>query len=103
MSEFAQRAKAAWARIRPFLRPIEALLSDPDISDIMINGEHAVFFEKNGQMQHAPGVSIKEQSLQVAARNIARALDAEIDETSPILDSRLPDGSREGDRQAQGC
>ena len=88
------KAEVAWGRIIPFLRPIEALLRDPEISDIMINGEHAVFFEKNGQMEHVPGVTIREQSLQVAARNIARALGDEISEENPILDSRLPDGSR---------
>src|SRR5437867_816995 len=90
----SDKAEAAWGRIIPFLRPIEALLRDPEISDIMINGERAVFFEKNGEMEHVPGVTIREQSLQVAARNIARALGDEIGEENPILDSRLPDGSR---------
>jgi pilus assembly protein CpaF len=87
-------AEAAWGRILPFLRPIEALIRDPDISDIMINGENAVFFEKQGRMQLAAGVTIPERSLQVAARNIARALGDEISEEKPLLDSRLPDGSR---------
>ncbi len=91
---FGEIAEAAWSRILPFLRPIEALIRDPDISDIMVNGEHAVFFEKDGRMENASGVSIPERSLQVAARNIARALGAEISEENPILDSRLPDGSR---------
>src|SRR5256885_12725822 len=89
-----QIAEAAWSRILPFLRPIEPLIRDPEISDIMVNGEHAVFFEKDGRMEHAPGVTIPERSLQVAARNIARALGSEIGEENPILDSRLPDGSR---------
>jgi pilus assembly protein CpaF len=88
------KAAAAWARILPFLRPIEALLRDPEIADIMVNGEHGVFFEKHGRMEHAPGLTVREQSLQVAARNIARALGDEIGEGKPILDSRLPDGSR---------
>lgn len=94
MTALSEKADAAWARIIPFLRPIEALLRDPDISDIMVNGEEAVFFEKSGVIHHAPGVTIKEQSLQVAARNIARALGDEVDEQNPVLDSRLPDGSR---------
>jgi pilus assembly protein CpaF len=84
----------AWARILPFLRPIEPLIQDPEISDIMINGDHAVFVEKYGQMALVAGVTIHEKFLQVAARNIARALDSEIGEENPILDSRLPDGSR---------
>lgn len=87
-------AESAWKRIIPFLRPIEALLRDPEISDIMINGERGVFFERDGQMAQVSGVTLREQSLQVAARNIARALGDEISEEKPILDSRLPDGSR---------
>src|SRR5712692_8597107 len=87
-------ADAVWGRIIPFLRPIEPLIRDPEISDIMINGDHAVFFEKHGRMERFPGVTIPEKSLQVAARNIARSLGDEISEESPLLDSRLPDGSR---------
>jgi pilus assembly protein CpaF len=87
-------AEAAWARIIPFLRPVEPLLRDPDISDIAINGERGVFFERNGRMERLSGVVLQEQSLRVAARNIARALGDDISEESPILDARLPDGSR---------
>src|SRR5262245_13409016 len=60
----------------------------------MVNGDGAVFFEKHGKIERFHGVTISEKSLQVAARHIARALDAEIDDANPILDSRLPDGSR---------
>jgi pilus assembly protein CpaF len=91
---FESTADAAWARILPFLRPIEALIRDPDISDIMVNGERGIFFEKDGRMEQAAGVTIREQYLQVAARNIARALGDEVSDENPILDSRLPDGSR---------
>src|SRR5437870_672558 len=87
-------AEAAWARIIPFLRPIEGLIRDPEISDILVNGERGVFFEKQGRLMPLSGISISEKSLQVAARNIARALGDEISEESPLLDSRLPDGSR---------
>ncbi len=82
---FQEMAEAAWGRILPFLRPIEALIRDPEISDIMINGEQAVFFEKDGRIERASGVTIPERSLQVAARNIARALGGEISEESPSL------------------
>ena len=91
---YESMADAAWARILPFLRPIEALILDPDISDIMVTGERGIFFEKDGRMEQAPGVTIREQYLQVAARNIARALGDEVSDENPILDSRLPDGSR---------
>lgn len=84
----------SWDVILPFLRPIETLIRDPEISDIMVNGSSSVFIEKFGRMQQVPGVTITEKSLQVAVRNIARALGDEIDEEKPLLDSRLPDGSR---------
>src|SRR5438552_3762140 len=93
-SNVEDKSVAAWARIMPFLRPVEALIRDPEISDIMINGERTVFFEKYGRIEPAVGVNIREQSLQVAARNIARSLGGDISEESPLLDSRLPDGSR---------
>jgi pilus assembly protein CpaF len=84
----------SWDVIIPFLRPIEPLLRDPEISDILVNGSSRVFFEKLGKLQAVPGVSIGEKSLQVAVRNIARVLGDDINEENPILDSRLPDGSR---------
>src|SRR5690606_4999337 len=80
--------------ILPFLRPIEHLILDADISEIMVNGSVRVFIERYGQVEEAHGVSIPERSLQVAVRNIARALGDEISEEKPLLDSRLPDGSR---------
>lgn len=79
--------------IIPFLRPIEGFIRDPEISDIMVNGSSAVFIERFGQMHEVP-VTIPEKSLQVAVRNIARALGDEISDEKPLLDSRLPDGSR---------
>lgn len=84
----------SWEIIIPFLRPIEALIRDPEISDIMVNGSSGVFIEKHGEMRSVPDVVINERSLQVALRNIARALGDEINEEKPLLDSRLPDGSR---------
>lgn len=80
--------------IIPFLRPIEAFIRDPGISDILVNGPTGVFIEKHGAMQNVLGVVISERSLQVAVRNIARALGDEINEEKPLLDARLPDGSR---------
>src|SRR6266705_4688898 len=84
----------SWEVIIPFLRPIEDLISDPEISDIMVNGSSRVFIEKHGELRPVPDVAISEKSLQVAVRNIARVLGDEISEEKPLLDSRLPDGSR---------
>ena len=80
--------------ILPFLRPIEHLILDPDISEIMVNGGAQIFIEKRGQLTRVPGITISEQALNAAVRNIARRLGDDISEEKPILDSRLPDGSR---------
>src|SRR5437762_7840206 len=80
--------------ILPFLRPIEHLILDPDISEIMVNAGSKVFVEKNGQLTSIPGITISEQALCAAVKNIARRLGDDISEAKPILDSRLPDGSR---------
>jgi pilus assembly protein CpaF len=80
--------------ILPFLRPIQHLILDPDISEIMVNGPERIFIEKAGYVQRVPGVRLTPESLIVAVKNIARRLGDDISEAKPILDSRLPDGSR---------
>jgi pilus assembly protein CpaF len=80
--------------VLPFLREIEGLILDPDISEIMVNSPTDVFVERDGQLQRVEGVSIPAKQLHVAVQNIARRLGDDISEEKPILDSRLPDGSR---------
>jgi len=80
--------------ILPFLKPIEHLILDDSISEIMVNGPDQVFIEKAGFLQQVKGVSLREKALMVAVKNIARRLGDDISESKPILDSRLPDGSR---------
>jgi pilus assembly protein CpaF len=80
--------------ILPFLKPIEHLILDDSISEVMVNGTDRIFIEKRGFLEQVKGVSLSERSLLVAVKNIARRLGDDISETKPILDSRLPDGSR---------
>ena len=80
--------------ILPFLRPIEHLIMDETISEIMVNGADHVFIERDGVLQEVPDLKLSEKSLMVAVKNIARRLGDDISEQKPILDSRLPDGSR---------
>ncbi len=80
--------------ILPFLRPIEHLILDDSISEIMVNGSTHVFIERDGALQEVPDLTLSEKSLMVAVKNIARRLGDDISEQKPILDSRLPDGSR---------
>jgi pilus assembly protein CpaF len=80
--------------ILPFLKPIEHLILDDAISEVMVNGADHVFIEKDGFLQEVKGVSLGDKALMVAVKNIARRLGNDISEAKPILDSRLPDGSR---------
>ena len=80
--------------ILPFLRPIAHLIEDPSVSEIMVNGSRRVFIERDGIVGEATDVRIDERNLRVAVKNIARALGDDVSEEKPILDSRLPDGSR---------
>ena len=80
--------------ILPFLKPIEHLILDDSISEVMVNGSERVFIERNGFLERVPNVALSERALMVAVKNIARRLGDDISESKPILDSRLPDGSR---------
>jgi pilus assembly protein CpaF len=80
--------------ILPFLKPIEHLILDDAISEVMVNGHDRIFIEKAGFIEAVEGVSLGEKSLMIAVKNIARRLGDDISESKPILDSRLPDGSR---------
>ena len=76
------------------LGPIEPLLSDPDITDIFVNGPKLVFIERFGKME-ATDIEFRDSThvLQVAQR-IASKIGRRIDEASPMVDARLLDGSR---------
>lgn len=80
--------------ILPFLKPIEHLILDDTVSEVMVNGPDHIFIERKGFMERASGITLGERALTVAVKNIARRLGDDISEAKPILDSRLPDGSR---------
>jgi pilus assembly protein CpaF len=80
--------------ILPFLRPIAHLIEDATVTEIMVNGCGRIFVERTGRLELAEGISVREQNLRVAVRNLARVLGDDISEEQPLLDSRLPDGSR---------
>lgn len=84
----------SFAIILPFLRPIEKLILDEAISEVMVNPDGRVFVEVEGKVVEVEGVRLDKKHLEVAVRNIARRLGDDISEEKPILDSRLPDGSR---------
>src|SRR5690349_1632722 len=89
-----ERTMNGFEMILPFLKPIEHLILEESIREVMVNGPDLVFVEKAGLLQQVSGVSLGDKSLMVAVKNIARRLGDDISESKPILDSRLPDGSR---------
>jgi pilus assembly protein CpaF len=81
--------------ILPFFpAPLQELILDRSVSDLCINGAGAIFIERNGVMTRAQGISMVEEQLSAAIQQIARVLGKDITEQDPILDTRLPNGSR---------
>lgn len=74
--------------------PLEILLKDPTISDIMINGPKRVFVEKRGRIVRSEVVFRDNSHLLQIIDRIVSKVGRRIDETSPMVDARLPDGSR---------
>ena len=76
------------------LGPIEPLLSDPDISDILINRYNQVYIEKFGKL-HKVDMTFRDDNhlLQIIDRIVSK-IGRRVDESSPYVDARLPDGSR---------
>lgn len=76
------------------LGPIDLLLKDPHVSEIMINGFDEVFVEHKGQIKPTNFSFISDDSLRSVITRIISPLGRRIDETSPMVDARLEDGSR---------
>jgi pilus assembly protein CpaF len=82
--------------ILPFFpEELRELLLDPSISDLMINGTTGVFADRNGVVQQIPLASpFTNERLQAAIERVARILGQDLSSQNPILNTRLPDGSR---------
>ncbi len=76
------------------LGPLEPLLADEDISDIMVNGPNQVFVESKGRLTLTDVTFRDRQHLMNIAQRIVTAVGRRVDESSPICDARLADGSR---------
>ncbi|MEM9825811.1 MAG: CpaF family protein [Planctomycetota bacterium] len=76
------------------LGPLELILKDPGVSDILINGPHNIYVEKGGKMQKSD-VNFRDNKhlLQIIDRIVSK-VGRRVDETSPMVDARLEDGSR---------
>ena len=74
--------------------PLETLMRDPTISDILVNGPKCVYVERRGRLSRSDVVFNDERHLIDIVRRIVSRVGRRIDETSPLCDARLPDGSR---------
>jgi pilus assembly protein CpaF len=74
--------------------PIEPLLEDPTITEVMINGPRKVFFEQKGLLHLSDRVFRDDDHIMRIVEKIVVPINRRIDESSPMVDARLPDGSR---------
>lgn len=74
--------------------PLEPLLADPNVSDIMVNGPHMIYIEKYGKISQSDIKFTSEKHLLNVIQKIVARTGRRVDETSPMVDARMPDGSR---------
>ncbi len=76
------------------LGPLEPLMADPTISDILVNNAHEVFLERFGQLERSDVVFADDSHLMRIIQRVVGRVGRRIDEVSPMVDARLADGSR---------
>jgi len=76
------------------LGPLEELLNDPDVSDIMVNGPNQTYIERKGRLEVASIQFRDEEHLLQIAQRIVNKVGRRVDQTTPLADARLQDGSR---------
>lgn len=77
-----------------FLGPIRDLLQDETVTEVMVNGHDEIYIERRGQLIETEARFASPDALLSAVHNVAQYVGREIDEHRPVLDARLPDGSR---------
>ncbi|MCO6544845.1 MAG: CpaF family protein [Gilliamella sp.] len=74
--------------------PIDSLMKDETVNDILVNGPHSIYVERGGVLSKTNKFFISERQLIDIARRLVNKVGKNIDETHPLVDSRMPDGSR---------
>src|SRR5947208_338433 len=74
--------------------PLEMLLKDPTVSDILVNGPHKIYVERRGKLEKTEVKFRDNDHLMQIIDRIVSKVGRRVDETSPMVDARLPDGSR---------
>ncbi len=76
------------------LGPLETLLADDSVSEIMVNSHEEIFVERRGRLERSPVTFTNDEAVMSVIERIVSPLGRRIDESSPMVDARLPDGSR---------
>jgi pilus assembly protein CpaF len=76
------------------LGPLERLLQDPSISDILVNGPDEVYVERRGRLEHVDVLFADDRHVMRIIQRVVSRVGRRIDEVSPTVDARMPDGSR---------
>jgi pilus assembly protein CpaF len=74
--------------------PVEPFLRDPTVSEVMVNGAHRIWVERDGRLESTAARFVDESHLRRTIDKIVSRVGRRIDESSPMVDARLPDGSR---------
>jgi pilus assembly protein CpaF len=82
------------ATLLSFFDPVRRYLDDPSVTEVMINGPGKIYIERKGKLQKVDEVFPNVKSLYAALRNTAQYVGKHVDEERPLLEGRLPDGSR---------
>ncbi len=82
------------AALEFFLSPLLGFLRDPEVTEVMVNGAERVYVEKRGRVELTRARFDSEADVQAAANNIAQFVGQTLSHERPLLDGRLPDGSR---------
>jgi pilus assembly protein CpaF len=91
----AREGLAARIAERAFgLGPLEPLLADPDVEEIMVSGTRPAWIERGGRLERTDVAFASEADLREAIERILAPLGRRVDEAEPLADARLPDGSR---------
>ncbi len=74
--------------------PIQEFLDDPDVTEVMVNGPDLIYVERFGKLEETASRFFNEEQLRYIIEKIVAPLGRRVDESSPMVDARLPDGSR---------
>ena len=93
MGDRVELAERVYSKIRGF-GILDSILKDDDITEVMINGPDCVFIEKSGRLSKLDQTFESERSLEDIVQKIVALAGREVNQANPIVDTRLPDGSR---------